>query len=146
MAAAIPGSRTPSPRYPSGARETLAIRPIPVNSDCVFHNVRSVAVANETFSVNMPERNQRDTKVFRKAETMVQTRCDLHPWMVAHIGVKDHPWFAVAKADGNFVIDGAPAGELELEVWHEASGRSTRKVTVPPHDEVMVDFALAAQP
>ena len=116
-----------------------------VNSDALFHNVRSLAVLNETFSVNMPAQNQRETKVFRKAETMVQTRCDLHPWMVAHVGVKNHPWFAVSNDDGAFAIDGVPAGEVEIEVWHEAAGRQTRKVTVPAGGEVVFDLPLAAR-
>jgi uncharacterized membrane protein/plastocyanin len=113
-----------------------------VNSDPLFHNVRSVAKTNETWSINMPAQHQRDTKVFRKAETMVQTRCDLHPWMTAHVGVKDHPWFAVTKDDGAFVLDGVPAGDVEIEVWHEAGGRKTQKVTVPAGGEVTVDVAM----
>jgi uncharacterized membrane protein/plastocyanin len=113
-----------------------------VNSDPLFHNVRAVATVNETFSVNMPAQNQRETKVFRRAETMVQTRCDVHPWMVAHVGVKDHPWFAVTKDDGAFVLEGVPAGDVEVEVWHEAGGRQTRTVAVPAAGEVTVDFAL----
>lgn len=117
-----------------------------VNSDALFHNVRSVARANETFSVNMPAQNQRETKVFRKPEVMVQTRCDLHPWMVAHVGVKEHPWFAVTGADGSFVLEGVPAGEVEIEAWHESGGRKVQKVTVPAGGEVVVDFSFGAAP
>lgn len=117
-----------------------------LNSDPLFHNVRSVAKVNETFSANMPAQNQREIKVFRKPEVMVQTRCDLHPWMVAHVGVKEHPWFAVTGTDGGFVLDGVPAGEVEVEAWHEQGGRKTQKVTVPPGGEVSVEFAYGATP
>ena len=44
-----------------------------------------------------------------------------------------------------FVIEGVPAGELELEVWHEAAGRQTRKVTVPAGGELVFDLPLAAR-
>lgn len=115
-----------------------------VNSDPLFHNVRSVAQTNETFSVNMPAQNQRETKLFRKPEVMVQTRCDLHPWMVAHVGVKEHPWFAITGDDGSFVLDGVPAGDVEVEAWHESGGRKTARVTVPSGGEVVVDFSYGS--
>ena len=75
---------------------------------------------------------------------MVETRCDIHPWMVSHIGVVDHPWFAVTKDDGAFVIDGVPAGDVELTVWHDAAGKRTQRVTVPANGEVVVDVALSS--
>jgi uncharacterized membrane protein/plastocyanin len=113
-----------------------------VNSDPIFHNVRSVASSNDTFSINMPAQNQKETKVFRKPEMMVETRCDLHPWMVAHVGVTEHPWFAVTGADGTFVLDGVPAGDVTLDAWHEAGGKRSQKVTVPAGGEVTVTFTF----
>ncbi len=113
-----------------------------VNTDPVFHNIRSVAQNNDTFSINQPAQGQRDTKVFRAPELMVETRCDIHPWMINHIGVVDDPWFAVTKDDGAFVLDGVPAGDVELTAWSDAGGKKTVHVTVPAGGEVTADFAF----
>ena len=44
-----------------------------------------------------------------------------------------------------FVIEGVPAGEIELVVWHEGARRQTRKVTVPAGAKVVLDLALGAR-
>jgi plastocyanin len=116
-----------------------------VNSDAIFHNVRAVATNNETFALNQAAQGQKDVVTFKKPELMVETRCDIHPWMVSHIGVVDHPWFAVTGDDGAFSLDGVPAGDLELTVWSDAGGVQKKHVTVPPSGDVTVDFAVGAK-
>lgn len=101
-----------------------------INSDPVFHNVRSVSEQNAVFNLNMPAKDQRITRTFRRPEIMVQARCDVHPWMRAYIGVVPHPWFAVTGADGSFRLDGVPPGEYVVGVWHEVLGETTQTVTV----------------
>ena len=59
------------------------------------------------------------TKTFDKKEIMIPVGCDVHPWMRSYISVLDHPFFAVTKEDGKFEIKGLPAGEYEIEAFHE---------------------------
>jgi uncharacterized membrane protein/plastocyanin len=117
-----------------------------VNQDPIFHNVRSVSSTNETFALNQPAQGQRDVKVFRAPEIMVETRCDIHPWMVSHIGVVANPWFAVTKDDGAFVLDGVPAGDVELTFWSDAGGVKKQHVIVPASGEALVDVSFGAKP
>ena len=55
---------------------------------------------------------------------LVITLCKLHLEMAAYIVVTDTPWFAQVELDpattsAAYRIDGVPAGEYELTVWHK---------------------------
>ena len=52
----------------------------------------------------------------------VTVTCNIHNWMRAYGFVLDHPYAAITKEDGSFVIENAPLGvELYVVGWHEAS-------------------------
>lgn len=99
-----------------------------VNSDPIFHNVRSVTNQNQRFNVAMPKKDQRITKVFTKPELFLQAKCSVHPWMGAYVAVMDHEFFSVSKADGSFTIPPLPKGKYTIEAWHEVFGTQTQEV------------------
>lgn len=94
-----------------------------INSDPVFHNVRSVTTQNQKFNVAMPHKDQRETKVFNRPELFLQTKCSVHPWMGAYVAIMDHPYYSVTKEDGRFEIKDLPPGKYTLEAWHEVFGK-----------------------
>jgi uncharacterized membrane protein/plastocyanin len=101
-----------------------------INSDPIFHNVRSVTNVNEKFNVAMPKKNQRETKVFEKPEMFLQAKCSVHPWMGAYVAVMDHPFYAISNEKGEFSLPKLPAGTYEIEAWHEVFGTQTQKIEV----------------
>lgn len=103
-----------------------------INSDPLFHNVRTVATANDTFNLTMEAQDERITRRFLRPERDVEARCDVHPWMVAHLAILDHPWFAITGADGSFRIEGVPAGRYEIAAWHPVLGEQVGSVDVTP--------------
>ena len=50
--------------------------------------------------------------------------------MASYVAVMTHPYFDVTGTDGTFKIDGVPAGNYEVEIWHEKLKTKTSKVTV----------------
>ena len=94
----------------------------------------------------MPATDQRETKVFRRPERMVQARCDVHPWMVSHIGVVEHPWFAISDGQGRFSIEGVPPGTYEVTAWHETLGEVSGTAEVPPKGAGRVELVFEATP
>lgn len=101
-----------------------------INSDPIFHNVRSVTSVNEKFNVAMPKKNQRETKIFTKAELFLQAKCSVHPWMGAYVAVMDHSFYSVTNNLGEFSLPKLPAGKYLVEAWHETLGTRTQELIV----------------
>jgi len=100
------------------------------NSDETLHNIHAVPAVNDEFNQAQPFVNMTLERKFDKVEVMLPFKCDVHPWMSAHLGVLNHPFFAVTGADGSFAIDKLPAGTYTVEAWHEHFGARTQEVTV----------------
>jgi hypothetical protein len=100
------------------------------NSDETLHNIHAVPAVNQEFNQAQPFVNMTLEKTFDKVEVMLPFKCDVHPWMSAHLGVLNHPFFAVTGPDGSFSIGNVPAGTYTAEAWHEVFGPRTAEVTV----------------
>lgn len=114
-----------------------------LNSDAVLHNVHALPEINSEFNVGMPTQGMVVQKSFKRPETMVRIKCDVHPWMGAWVGVVDHPWFDVSDDAGAFELSDVPVGTYELEVWHEVFGRVTREVEV--RDGMVSDVGVSLE-
>jgi plastocyanin len=101
-----------------------------LNSDGIPHNVHALPKLNTPFNKPMPATVRETTVTFGKPEANFQIKCDIHPWMIAYVGVFTHPFFSVTKADGKFTISGLDAGTYEITAWHERLGTQTASVTV----------------
>ncbi len=117
-----------------------------VNSDAVFHNVRSITTQNERFNVAMPKKDQRVTKIFKKPELFLQAKCSVHPWMGAYVAVMEHPFYAVTNAQGEFKLPALPAGKYLIEAWHEVYGTQTQEITITESGVTDVQFSFKGKP
>jgi hypothetical protein len=113
-----------------------------INSDPTLHNVHSLPKNNTQFNIAQPKQGMKMTKTFDKPEVMVKIKCEVHNWMAAYVGVLDHPFYAVSDDKGNFEIKNLPAGDYEIEAWHEKYGTKTMKVTVGATDTKTADFTF----
>jgi plastocyanin len=113
-----------------------------LNSDGILHNVHVMGKENPEANRAMPKfQKQVDWKV-EKAEWPIAVKCDAHPWMHAYWMSMDQPYYAVTDADGNFKIADLPAGDYEVEVWHEVLGKTTQKVTVQGGQDTKVAWEM----
>ena len=83
------------------------------------------------------------TTSFDRAESIFQIKCDVHAWMLAYIGVFEHPFFSVTGSDGTFTIAGLPAGTYEITAWHERLGTQTASITVGADETTSQNFTFA---
>jgi len=92
------------------------------NSDPFLHNVHSLALDNPPFNFGQPNKDpgKKMTNSIKVTERFV-IKCDVHPWMLTHVNVFEHPFFAISKEDGTFEIPtkGLEDGTYTLEIWHE---------------------------
>lgn len=114
-----------------------------INSDGLLHNVHGLPKANRDFNLGMPAtvKTAKAGKL-NTPEPAFEVKCDVHPWMQSYVAVMEHPFFAVTDEDGSFEIAGLPAGDYEVEAWHEKLGTRTGSVSVAAGETGTVDFSF----
>ncbi len=105
------------------------------NNDKTFHNVFSNSEAKK-FDLGLYPSGQSRNVNFDKPG-VVKILCNVHPNMEAYVVVKEHPFFSVADARGNYTIKGAPVGKYRIEVWHPEYGVKSVPVELVRGDEVL---------
>lgn len=115
-----------------------------LNSDATLHNVHTRPENSRGSNFGMSRAGTERSIRIAKAEVMVPVKCDVHPWMKAYVGVLDHPFFAKSAADGGFTLQGIPAGEYVLAVWHERLGTKETKLTIAAGETAEASFELGS--
>ncbi len=136
------------------------------SSDPILHTVHMSGASD--YNLPFPFANQTVSRTMNREGT-VDLRCNAgHVWMNAEMLVVRHPYYAVTDEDGNFKLTNIPAGEYEIEAWHEGwkvTGQGTvydvmtqmrvqrpvfsdpmewtRKVTVPANGSADVKFIIS---
>ncbi len=93
------------------------------NSDPgIGHNTNASLLKNPAFN-EIVSNDSPINKTFEKAEPQpAGVACNVHPWMKAHMLIRDNPYMALTGEDGSFEIKNLPAGEHEFIFWHEGPG------------------------
>jgi hypothetical protein len=110
------------------------------NRDPFFHNVFSYS-KTKRFDLGRYPRGEQKTVTFDRAGT-VSIFCEIHKWMRAGVVAVENGYHVVVPADGNFSLEGVPAGTYRLTAWQAERGSRTVDVTVPASGEVRVDVTL----
>ncbi len=113
-----------------------------LNPDGTLHNVHAMAKVNQEFNIAMPKFRKKITRTFDKPEVMIKMKCDVHPWMGAYLAVMEHPYFDVSGTSGMFSIENLPAGDYEVEAWHEKLGTQKVAVTLAEGDTKELTFTF----
>jgi plastocyanin len=92
------------------------------NSDTVGHNSNVATIKNPPSNSLIPAGGESSVALANDEAIPAQVTCNIHPWMKAWVVVRSNPYAAVSAADGSFEIKNVPAGEVELQLWHEKAG------------------------
>ncbi|MDH3446375.1 MAG: carboxypeptidase regulatory-like domain-containing protein [Deltaproteobacteria bacterium] len=117
---------------------TMGSELILTNSDRILHTVHARLGKETLFNVGLPTWRQVTKQLDRAG--VIRIDCDvLHTWMSAAIIVVTTPYFSVTDTNGDFILDGLPAGSYELEVWHERLGAKTTRVNLGQNGRLYAD-------
>ena len=122
------------------AGQTLQVR----NSDDWLHNVHGTSTDRDGFNVSQPTSGMVNT--FRPRDPgILRLKCDVHTWMVAFVGVVNHPYFAVTAADGAFTLRDVPEGIYKVRAWHEKFGTIVSEIRVDAARPSNVEMTYTAE-
>ena len=111
-----------------------------LNSDDVMHNLHSWSMKNTAFNEGVAAHGN-ISKTFEFPET-VKVTCDVHKWMTSWLIVQANPYYVLTDANGNYKLEGVPAGTYTVQAWQESLGKATQEVTVAAGGEAKADFGL----
>jgi len=114
--------------------QTLEVR----NSDDGLHNVHGISAGRDSFNIGQPMAGLVN-QFHPRDPGLLQLKCDVHTWMVAFVGIVDHPFFAVTGSDGTFTLSDVPEGTYDLRTWHERFGVRTTQVRVEGGKDAALD-------
>ena len=98
--------------------QTLVIK----NSDPIGHNVYCHLMRNAEFNEIVAVGKSTKKTLSEVERFPVKVDCTVHPWEIAYLVLRDHPYMAASAKDGTFEIKNIPAGEHEFRFWHENPG------------------------
>jgi hypothetical protein len=109
------------------------------NSDPILHAVHARLGKETLFNVGLPRWRQVTTSLSRSG--VIKIDCDvLHTWMSAAIVVTASPYHAVTNQHGRFALERVPAGDYEIETWHEKLGSKKHRLVISENAQTAVDI------
>jgi plastocyanin len=116
-----------------------------LNSDDTLHNVHGEPTASAPWDFGLGLQGARRTITIDHAEVAVPWRSDVHPWMLASIGVVALPYYAVTNATGTFGLSDLPAGHYVVAAWHPTLGTLQAEVDITAGDALEIELVFTPQ-
>lgn len=112
------------------------------NSDPILHTAHAYMPEGQPhFNVGLyPGRVSRRPLV---SAGVIKILCEVHPWMVGFVVVKEHPYHTVTDVYGEYQISEVPAGKYRLKAWHETLGALEKEVEVKGGAATKMDFLFS---
>ena len=117
------------------------------NHDQIHHHVYSFSRV-KSFDLPLTKGEVAAPVVF-DTPGVVKVGCNIHDWMMGVILVVPTPYFTTTDDGGAFVLKDAPAGDVTVTAWHEASETSlddaTKRIALSDAAARDLTFTLAVR-
>lgn len=118
------------------------------NKDNIRHHVYSLSPAKR-FELPLYAGVPAKPVLFDK-EGFVTLGCNIHDWMIAYVAVLTTPYFQVTGGDGRVVLNGLPAAQYSVLVWHPllkgALAASAQQIDLTKEATKNLGFTLDLKP
>jgi plastocyanin len=114
-----------------------------LNSDPTFHNVHAKTTQHTEFNIAQATKGAEDIQTFSRTGMPYRIGCDLHQWMIAYVGVFDHPFHTSTGNSGTYELR-MPPGKYEIVAWHAQFGEQVASVDISATAVVEKDFHFSA--
>jgi hypothetical protein len=138
----VAGSTYKSPVYLVHTSDSVRF----VNHDATLHTARFSGTGALPATQPMPPGADAHLVEFSEAG-VYRVVCDNHPGEETWLVVVDHPYAAVTAADGSYVLEGVPAGDVHVAavVAHGLAARETKTpIFLRPGQRADLDLDLDA--
>ncbi len=115
------------------------------NRDPTQHNTHPVPKTNREWNQTQAEGSPPITRMFELPETFILFKDNQHPWENARVGIFTNPFFAISDQNGNYRIEGLPAGRYTVVAWHERLGEQSSEVVLVPGESKKLSFTYDAK-
>ena len=115
------------------------------NSDPLVHTVRgqSAEAPAPVFNVAMPLAGMRIQRRLPEVPAIIPVRCDVHPWMRAHVRTFAHGYFTTTDGEGRFSLT-LPPGRHTLVFWHPRWPEARQQVEVAADRDTALEQTFRA--
>jgi plastocyanin len=113
------------------------------NSDPEAHNVHGSPSVAKGWNFIMSQPNSNRTVYFDKPEVGIPVRCDIHPWMLAHVSVFTHPYFGITGQEGTVTLAPVPAGTYVVSAWHRELGTTEQTVALEAKASALLELTYS---
>jgi hypothetical protein len=113
-----------------------------LNSDGILHNLHTTSTVNPSQNQAQPKFKPKIQIKVDKAEWPIAIKCDVHGWMSGYWISEDHPYYAVTDANGAFKIADLPAGDYQVQLWHEKLGKKTMPASIKAKEDTKVAWTM----
>jgi plastocyanin len=110
------------------------------NFDDDYHSVFSLS-KSKRFDLGRYRKEEKPATQTFNAPGVVRLYCDIHEHMRATILVLDTPYFTRTDKNGNFKLEGLPAGSYKLKAWLEEQIIWERPVELKDGETLKVDIS-----
>lgn len=121
---------------PSGSTVTI------LNPDGILHNFHTQSKVNPPINRAQPKFKKEMTEKFEKPEGPFRMECDVHKWMSGWMVVTDHPFYTLTDKNGQFKLEGVPAGKRIIKIWHETLGELVQEVEIKDGQTTKVSYKM----
>ena len=114
------------------------------NKDNIRHHVYSFSPV-KIFELPLYSGKTAPPVLFDKPGVVI-LGCNIHDWMLGYIYVSDTPFFTKTRQDGKASIEGLPAGEYLVRLWHprmgDPGGEAGRRVTIDEKTPAKIEWQI----